>query len=440
MIVDAFCFSCILLNTMRLTLWLTRKVNQEVNQYFMKASVSVICYKHKVLANGESPLMLRIAKDGKRTMKSLGISVNPTYWDFGRNQPKNNCPNRNLIKQLILKTEMEYQSKLLDKEIKEEEFTASSLIHEQKDEIKAMTVEDFYKQLIKELKEKGQIGNSYAYLSSYDNLKNFNKGRKLNYTFSHIDVVFCKKFEDWMRRKGNKDTTISYQFRTLRATFNRAITAKVVSKEKNPFSEFKLSHLNTKTMKRALSKSDILKIMDADCHDKSELSQLAHDLFCFSYLCGGISLVDMANLTPENIIEGRLIYQRQKTHGSINLQLSDRAMQIINKYSDYQKKAYYFFPILHYKRHITPMQKHNRVRKYCLHINHELKQLAKELNITANVTTYVARHSFATILKKSGVNIGIISQALGHQDIKTTQIYLSKFDNEQVDEAMKNLL
>ena len=98
MIVDAFCFLCILSNTMRLTLWLTRKVNQEVNQYFMKASVSVICYKHKVLANGESPLMLRIAKDGKRTMKSLGISVNPTYWDFGRNKPKNNCPNRNFTK------------------------------------------------------------------------------------------------------------------------------------------------------------------------------------------------------------------------------------------------------------------------------------------------------------------------------------------------------
>ena len=72
--------------------------------------------------------------------------------------------------------------------------------------------------------------------------------------------------------------------------------------------------------------------------------------------------------------------------------------------------------------------------------NTELRVFAQELGITAEVTTYVARHSFATILKKSGVNIGIISQALGHQDIKTTQIYLSKFDNEQVDEAMKNLL
>ena len=86
------------------------------------------------------------------------------------------------------------------------------------------------------------------------------------------------------------------------------------------------------------------------------------------------------------------------------------------------------------------MQKKNRVHKVCHEVNLELRTLGKELGISADVTTYVARHSFATVLKKSGVNIGIISQALGHQDIKTTQIYLSKFDNEQLDEAMKNLL
>ena len=128
----------------------------------MKATVSVICYKHKVLANGESPLMVRIAKDGKRTMKSLGISVNPTHWDFAKNQPKGNCPNRNLIKQVILKTEIEYQSKVLNKEIKNEEFTTSSLVEEKQNEIKAQTVEEFYLHLIEELRLKGQIGNSYA--------------------------------------------------------------------------------------------------------------------------------------------------------------------------------------------------------------------------------------------------------------------------------------
>lgn len=341
----------------------------------MNTTISVICYKSKTLANGEHPLMLRIIQNRKTKYKSLNISIQAKHWDFEKNVPKSTCPNKDLINQIILKTRLDYQKSILEKKANDEEFTASSLIHEQNDEIKAITVDEFYMQLIQDFKEKGQIGTSYAYLNSYDTLKNFNKKKKLNYTFSHIDVVFCQKFEDWMRRKGNKDTTISYQFRTLRATFNKAIAAKIVSKSKNPFVEFKLSHLNTKTMKRALSKADIMRIMNADCSKQTEQRQLAHDIFCFSYLCGGISLVDIANLTPLNIVEGRLIYQRQKTHGSINLLLSDRALQIIAKYHRYQKLSNYLFPILNSRRHITPMQKHNRVRKMCREINAELKEI-----------------------------------------------------------------
>lgn len=406
----------------------------------MDATISVVCYKSKTLKNGEHPLMLRITQNRKLQYKSLNISVAHQYWDFDKNEPKPNCPNKALINKVILKTKLNYQQMILEKKANDEEYTASSLLYAQEDEIKAKTVEDFYQTIINELREKGQIGTSYAYLSSYNTLKNFNKGKKLNYTFSHIDVTFLKKFEEWMRNKGNKDTTLSYQLRTLRATFNRAIDAKIVKRERNPFIEFKLSHLNTKTMKRALSKNDIMKIINAQCGNESELRKLAQDIFTFSYLCGGISFVDVANLTSKNIVESRLIYQRQKTHGGINLQLSAKAIAIIDKYTRHQIEADYLFPILHAKRHISPMQKKNRIHKVCHQINQELREFAKELKIKAEVTTYVARHSFATILKKSGVNIGIISQALGHQDIKTTQIYLSKFDNEQVDEAMKNLL
>lgn len=406
----------------------------------MDAIISVICYKSKTLANGEHPLMLRIAQNGKSTYKSLKISVAAKHWDFDKNVPKPNNPHKDLIQKIILKTKLDYQQRILEKKANKEEFTASSLINEQKEITKTQTVEEFYLSIIEELKQKGQIGTSYAYLNSYNTLRNFNKGKKLNYTFSYIDVAFCRKFEGWMRSKGNKDTTLSYQFRTLRAAYNRAIDAKIVCRDKNPFNEYKLSHFNTKTMKRALSKEDILKIINTDCSSKSKLRQLAHDLFSFSYLCGGISFVDIANLTLRNIVEGRLIYQRQKTHGNINLLLSDEALKIIQKYNKYCQQAGYLFPILHNQRHITPMQKSNRIHKICHQVNTELRTFDTELGITAEVTTYVARHSFATILKKSGVNIGIISQALGHQDIKTTQIYLSKFDNEQVDEAMKNLL
>ncbi len=406
----------------------------------MNTTISIICYKSKTLSNGEHPLMLRITQNRKIKYKSLNISISEKHWDFKKNIPKSNCPNKDLILKIILKAKLEYQQKVLEKKANDEEFTATSLINETNDEIKAKTVEEFYQLTINELREKGQIGNSYAYLNSYNTLKNFNKGKKLDYTFSHIDVAFCKKLEDWLRSKGNKDTTLSYQFRTLRATFNKAIEAKIVSREKNPFIEYKLSRFNTKTIKRALSKEDILKIINTDCSGKSKLRQLTHDLFSFSYLCGGISFVDIANLTCKNIVEGRLIYQRQKTHGNINLILSDKALEIIQKYNYYCLQTSFLFPILHNKRHITPMQKNNRIHKICHQVNQELRLFAKELNINAEVTTYVARHSFATILKKSGVNIGIISEALGHQDIKTTQIYLSHFDNEQIDEAMQNLL
>lgn len=406
----------------------------------MSTTVSVVCYKWKPLANGESPLMLRVAKDGRRTLKSLGISVNPIYWDFDKNEPKSNCPNKELINKIILKTRLEFQERLLEKKASKEEFTASSFINEEKDSIKAQTVEEFYLNLVAELKNKGQIGMSYAYLSSYRMLRNFNRGKRLNFTFSHIDTFFCRRFEEWLRDKGDKDTTISYQLRTLRAAFNRAIDAKVVSKEKNPFVEYKLSHLNTKTKKRALSKSDISRIMHCDCSNHKPIRQLARDLFAFSYLCGGISFVDIANLTPSNIVDGRLMYQRQKTHGGINLPLSSEAQQLIAKYADYQQGADYLFPILHCKRHITPMQKTNRVRKVCHQVNQELRALGKELGISAEVTTYVARHTFATVLKRSGVNIALISESLGHSDLSTTQIYLDSFENSQIAEAMKNLL
>ena len=189
----------------------------------MEVTISVICYKSKTLKNGEHPLMLRITQNRKVQYKSLRISVAAHYWDFDKNEPKPNCPNKVLINKVILKTKLEYQQKVLEKKANDEEYTATSLMHEQEDEIKAKTVEDFYLITINELREKGQIGTSYAYLNSYNTLKNFNKRKKLNYTFSHIDVTFLKKYEEWMRNKGNKDTTISYQFRTLRAAFTPAI-------------------------------------------------------------------------------------------------------------------------------------------------------------------------------------------------------------------------
>lgn len=405
----------------------------------MNAKISVTCYRSKILSNGESPLMVKITKGGKRSLKSLGISLNPKYWDFERDKPKSNCPNRTYIASIIANALQKYQAIQLDMEAKNEDYSASEILNEALSKTEFITVEDFLTSHITNLRENGKVGNSYAYLNLRTTLHNF-YGKKLNFQFTSLDIAFCNKFEGWMRKKKFEETTMHYYFRTLRSTYNKAIEAKYANRENNPFLEYKLSRFNTKTKKRALSKENVRKILEMDCTGKTEKTRLAHDIFSFSYYCGGISLVDVANLTPINITDGRLIYERQKTHGMINLVMLDEAQAIIAKYADYCKKAGYLFPILDNRVHITSMQKFNRVRKLCHQINKELHNIAKELGINEDVTTYVARHSFATVLKKSGVNIGIISQALGHQDIKTTQIYLSEFDNEQVDSAMKNLL
>lgn len=396
----------------------------------MDATISVICFKSKTLANGEHPLMLRITKDRKRTMKSLGVSVHPSNWDFDRNEPKPKCPDRKYIQQIILKVKSEYQTRLLEKAARDEDYTAETLVKEQtREQIQSETVESFYLRTVEQLKREGAVGNAYAYLNSYNVLKSFNRDKPLHFTFSRIDADYLEKFEEWMRARGNKDTSMSFQMRTLRAVFNRAIKLKAVAREKNPFTDYKISRFNTRTPKRALSKTDVMKIVDADCSAESDSCRLAQSVFTFSYLCGGISFVDVANLTSDNIVDGRLSYNHQKTHGAIHVPLSERAMRIVNRYAEACEQSGYLFPILDSRRHTMPMQKRNRVHKVCHQVNTELRQLARRLNISGEVTTYCARHSFATVLKKSGVNIGIISEALGHHSLKTTQIYLGAFEN-----------
>ena len=79
----------------------------------MDATISVVCYKSKTLSNGEHPLMLRISKDGKKKYQSLGISVNPKFWDFQKNKPKPKCPNLDIFKRLFLIRSWNFKRKCL---------------------------------------------------------------------------------------------------------------------------------------------------------------------------------------------------------------------------------------------------------------------------------------------------------------------------------------
>lgn len=403
------------------------------------ATFTVVCYKSKTLANGEHPLMLRVSKDGKKSYRSLGISINPKHWSFTKNSPKSSCPNREQIQKLIISKLAEMQKRVLELNAENKDYTTTSLIKgNSTDTFTPKTVGEFYEELIAEYSQNEKYGNRLIYKGSYNSLRTFNKG-KLDILFNQITEDWLIRYEKWLRSKGNKETTISLLFRTLRSAYNKAIQSKCARKSDYPFDNYKINKFSTKTEKRAIAKNDILKIQESNIPCGKRLyMELSRDLFMFSYLCGGINFTDMANLTNDNIVNGRIKYIRQKTHKPISLGLCDEAMSIIAKYSTNNNG--YIFPILDKAIHKTALQKQNRIHKILVKVNANLKLIAQDLNIEANMTTYVARHSFASVLKKSGTNIAIISEALGHSDLSTTQIYLDSFDNEQIDNAMKNLL
>jgi len=405
----------------------------------MNASISVICYKYKTLKNGECALMLRIIKDRKTKYQSLGISILPQFWDFTKNKPKPKCPNKDLINKIILDKKAEYQKEILELNAEQKDYTATSLLESKTEKFTLKTVREFYEGLIEDYGKLGKTGNRRTYKASLNCLKRFT-ANKLDIFFSDIDVAWLNRYEDWFRQRGCKETFMSVQFRTLRSAYNKAIAAKATSSKNYPFAEFKVSKFNVKTKKRALTKEDVIKIITTETINPTPIRMLARSFFTFSYLCAGVPFVDFANLKPDNIIKGKLSYVRQKTHGDINVTICDQAMEIIEKYASYCKQAKYLFPVFDARIHKTPQQQANRINKVCNQVNKELKVLADELEIDAEITTYVARHSFATILKRSGVNIGIISELMGHADLTTTEIYLDGFDEEQVEQAMSNLL
>ena len=279
----------------------------------MDATISVVCYKSKTLSNGEHPLMLRISKDGKKKYQSLGISVNPKFWDFQKNKPKPKCPNLEYLQKIILDKKLELQKKMLEIKSDQKEYSAATLIEANEKLQVAKNVDCFYKEIIAQCEINNKCGNRLVYLNSYNSLKRFTNG-KLEIPFNTINVAWLEKYEKWLRSNGNKETTISLMFRTLRSTYNKAIKERCAHLSDYPFQEYKISKFDTSTQKRAIAKTDMLKFTEtSQSIGQKKYVELSKDIFIFSYLCGGINFTDIANLTQENIVNGRLHYIRQKT-------------------------------------------------------------------------------------------------------------------------------
>lgn len=406
----------------------------------ISTSVDIICDKTRPLSGGRFPVVLRLNKSRKRKYISLGISVEPIHWDFDKNKPKTCCPDVEYIESIMAEILSKYRKQVLEFQSIGKDYSLNQLVESVTKPTKNISVEQYLNKIIDTLMSENRVGNASHYKALLNSLQKFCKLSQL--LFVDIDTAFLNRYEGHLKSIGNSGNTINIKMRTLKATFNKAIKANIVKQDYYPFNDYNVSKLKEDTAKRSITKDEMLKIINFDVFTISNrpqsLMQFSKDLFLFSYFGCGINMIDIAYLKKSNVFDDRVVYKRHKTGKRISFMLQPYAKEIICRYQDLDDK--YLFPILDDSTHKTVEQQIRRIKKITYVANKNLKKIGEAIGLQIPLTSYVSRHSFATILKRSGVNIAIISEALGHSDLKTTQIYLDSFENSQIDEAMKNLL
>jgi site-specific recombinase XerD len=289
-----------------------------------------------------------------------------------------------------------------------------------------------YTEYINKANAENRIGSAECYNSSMCSLKSFTS--KTHLSFYDIPPEFLKDYERWMIEKEKSKTTIGIYLRCLRSIFNIAIQDYGIKQEAYPFGKRKYEIPQGTNIKKALTISDIEKIYNYPVIDGT-MEQKARDLWLFSYLCNGMNLKDISLLKYENIQQGILVFVRAKTENStrrnlkqVLVPITSEIIQIIERLGNKPALAdNYVFPIL--KHGMDERQKKEQVKQMTKNTNKYMRRIAKTLEIEKDVTTYTARHSFATVLKRSGAPIQFISEALGHKDLRTTENYLDSFED-----------
>lgn len=332
-----------------------------------------------------------------------------------------------------------------------------------------------------ELEIEGRWGTARNYLKTARSLNTFmeqstlvKNGKATDPPLGKLDSYLLLKYQHWLFKRGVKRNTVSFYMRIIRAAFNHALrcgeitgqtgdiywqwadlpcnylsgrgrVSNHISNSRNLFSQIYTGI--DKTSKRAVREDTIYKLSILDLTHSRRL-QLTRDLFIFSYCARGISFIDLAFLKKSNVTNGTLSYSRRKTGQRLTIAIEPCMQKILDKYIHVHKKEElsaagtaareYIFPI------ITTMDEKEAYRQYQTalgYYNRKLKQLSGLVGgDNIKLSSYSARHSWATTARDHNIPISVISAGMGHTSERTTQIYLKQLEESIVDKANRNLL
>ena len=311
-----------------------------------------------------------------------------------------------------------------------------------------------YEQVIKNLKSNGQLSTAEIYSLSFKSISDYcnTTGQKPDeLTFENITPDWLQGYERHMRLKGRTANTIGIYLRPLKTIFNKAISENEVSGKLFPFGKMKYKIPASVGRKRALTLEQVQTLLKSEPQTPEQLK--AKDFWFLSLFCSGANIADVARWKWKNKFDNSdsgtyIEYYRTKTKSTtkdkqtlLRVYLTDYCIQVIEKYGTPPAPENYIFNIIDHS--LTPEAKRNSIKAFTRFINQHIKKLAKANGLPEGISTYYARHSFATIGIQNGQSMEFMQRELGHKSMATTQNYFSGFDNEtkkQFPNQLQNLI
>jgi len=371
------------------------------------------------------PVKYRVWFDKQRVYYPSGIDLLEDDWKkliVKQKTGKELTHNRELIQTGFSKL----KNHIIDL-IKEDGFSFAGLDAKLKRKIQNSVISEFEAK-IESLETEGRPGTASAYRCAMNSIKKYTK---LRLRFGDITPDWLKRYERLLIDQGKSMATIAIYLRALRAIINE--NRQYITPVQYPFGRGKYEIKKGSGRKMALSLAQINEILKIKLPTPE--ARKYRDLWYFSFLCNGINVNDMLRLKYSNIENNEIQFLRGKTIRTnkelkeIRATLLPEMKAIIKRWGNPDHNPNnYIFPFL--TNGLTPIQIRVRVQDVTRRINLRMKKIGVALGY-GSISTYNARHSYATILKHHNVNIAFISESLGHADLKTTEAYLSSFDNKE---------
>lgn len=388
------------------------------------------------------PVRLRLYQERNYKQHSLGFSILEKDWNEQLQQVLSVNENHLAYNAKISSIRSKVQKFLLFNEDRESCLTLDEVlkhISRKESKIEAKPKPDilaYGKQHIAKLQAAGNIGNSIAYSCAINKLKSYTGKDKLE--FEVITYKFLEDFNTSMLADGMKVNGVSNYLRTIRALFNKAIKDGTLEAKFYPFTGFKIR--NEKTISRALALQEMAKIASLKLLEDSPIWH-QRNLFLLSYCFIGINLADLLTLTRENIVDGRIIFRRKKTHKVYSIRVQEKAREILNYYFTALPENNKEFLLPFVKQKNNPIQLKKDIQQATKNCNDYLEKLAKLCKIEKPVTSYYARYSWANIARSLGYSKDLIAEALGHEyGNRVTGIYLDNYDNATLDSMNERVI